>query len=296
MGTAAVEEIGLTHSSFFPANSSYDAFGSRFTWHPLLQTVPIRNATLAKGRIHHNSLGMRGPEQNPESLSGKALIALFGGSTTYDIALAEGRTWPDRLVALLGSDHYAVLNCGVPGYTTVENIIQTAFYETPYGLRPTCAVYFEGWNDVRNSHLATLDAAYADFHLPSQVDANESRRLSGPGLFVSPVFAVSARFIALAFDTVRPAVAEGEVSGEPDTRVESLFARNVETISAIDRQRGIKTIWIGQLLDPTRLTADAPDGWVVLVPPRRTWPLVQRLNRILEESAKQLGTHISFRA
>jgi hypothetical protein len=109
MGTAAVEEVGLTHSSFFPANSSYDAFGSRFTWHPLLQTVPIRNATLAKGRIHHNSLGMRGPEQKPESLSGKALIALFGGSTTYDIALAEGKTWPDRLVALLGSDHYTVL-------------------------------------------------------------------------------------------------------------------------------------------------------------------------------------------
>ena len=36
-----------------------------------------------------------------------------------------------------------------------------------------------GWNDSRSAHIANLDPGYADFHLPSQIDAEEARRVYG---------------------------------------------------------------------------------------------------------------------
>ena len=111
-------------------------------------------------------------------------MATFGGSTTYDIGAGEGDTWSDRLAdALEQGDRgrFFVVNHGVPGYTTVEHLIQTAFYQTKFGKSPRCAIYYVGWNDLRNAHIPDLDPAYADFHLPSQVDLAEGaagRRLA----------------------------------------------------------------------------------------------------------------------
>ena len=59
----------------------------------------------------------------------------------------------------------------MPGYTTVEHLIQTAFYQDKFGKPPRCAIYYVGWNDLRNAHIPDLDPGYADFHLPSQIDS-----------------------------------------------------------------------------------------------------------------------------
>ena len=79
----------------------------------------------------------------------------LGGSTTYDIGVPEGQKWSHFLEQKLGHE-YAVLNYGVPGYSAVENIIQTLFYMNAYNIIPRCAVYFLGWNDIRNAHLPHL--------------------------------------------------------------------------------------------------------------------------------------------
>ena len=82
----------------------------------------------------------------------------------------EGETWADRLQAALPSN-YAIANHGMDGFTSAENAIQTMFYERTKGVTPRCAIYFAGANDLRNAHIRNLDPAYADFHLPNQVDA-----------------------------------------------------------------------------------------------------------------------------
>ena len=161
----------------------------RFRWHALLQVVPLPSLQIVSPTglaISHTSEGTRGREPAPHSIEGRAIVAIYGGSTTYDIGVGEGDTWGDRLADTLGAARYAVVNNGVPGYTTVEHVIQTSFYQDKFGQKPHCAVYYVGWNDLRNAHIPHLDPAYADFHLPSQVDSLKVRKVGGADVTPSP--------------------------------------------------------------------------------------------------------------
>ena len=66
------------------------------------------------------------------------------------------------------------------------------------------------------------------------------------------------------------------------------FERNVRTISAINRDRGVKTLWIGPLLNRARLQGNDMYGWLPYVRDRDVWPLQQRINEILARTAKAL--------
>jgi hypothetical protein len=191
---------------------------------------------------------------------------------------------------MLGADRFAVINHGVPGYSTAENVIQTAFYERTHGVSPRCAVYFVGWNDLRNSHVRNLDPGYADFHLPVQIDNLEARRLRQSFVSFSPLLMVARYFLVRGVDTVRPIDRpSGLTSAAPDPRLEEIFVRNVRTISAINRQRGITTLWVGQVMDHRRMLAGERWGWVPFLPPEDMSPLVLRLNDLLKREAEALG-------
>ena len=191
---------------------------------------------------------------------------------------------------MLGADRFAVINHGVPGYSTVENVIQTAFYERTHGVSPRCAVYFVGWNDIRNSHVRNLDPGYADFHLPVQIDNLDARRLRQSYVSFSPLLMVARYLLVLGVDTARPIDRpSGLTSAAPDPRLEEIFVRNVRTISAINRQRGITTLWVGQVMDHRRMLAGERWGWVPFLRPEDMSPLVLRLNGLLKHEAEALG-------
>lgn len=284
LGTAYLYKVGLLGQTVFPVE---EEAGRRFRWHPLLQGVPIPSD--ADG-VHHNALCQRGRERTPQSLDGKSTIALFGGSTTYDVDGSEGETWGDRLEELLGADRVAVINHGVPGYSTAEHVIQTAFYERTHGVSPRCSIYYIGWNDLRNSHVRTLDPGYADFHLPGQIDNLEVRRLPQSYVSFSPLLRLARYLLVLGVDTARPADRRsGRIDPAPDPAMEEIYRRNVRTISAINRQRGIKTLWVGQVMDHRRLLAGEPWGWVPFLRPQDISPLILRLNDLLKHEAERLG-------
>ena len=283
LGTAYLYKLGVLDQTVFPLEGEAE---NRFRWHPLLQGVPIPSDA---DEIHHNALGQRGRERTPQSLDGKVTIALFGGSTTYDVAGGEGETWGDRLEELLGPD-VAVINHGVPGYSTAEHVIQTAFYERTHGVPPRCSIYYIGWNDLRNSHVAKLDSGYADFHLPGQIDNLQVRRLRRSYVSFSPLLMFARYFLVLGVDTLRPIDRpSGQTVAAPDPAMEEFFLSNVRTISAINRQRGIRTLWVGQVMDHRRLLAGEPWGWVPLLRPQDISPLVLRLNGLLKPQAEALG-------
>ena len=239
--------------------------------------------------MHHNALGQRGRERTPQSLDGKAMIALFGGSTTYDVAGSDGETWGDRLQEMLGAD-VAVINHGVPGYSTAEHVIQSAFYERSHGIEPRCSIYYIGWNDLRHSHVRNLDSGYADFHLPGQIDNLEARRLRQSYVSFSPTLMLARYLLVLGVDTVRPIDRPaGQTAAGPDPAMEEIYLRNVRTISAINRQRGIATLWVGQVMDHARLLSGEPWGWVPLLRPQDISPLILRLNGLLKRQAEALG-------
>ena len=267
---------------------------ARFLWHPLLQAVPAPGLafTSATGlAIRHSSQGTRGRDPDPARLAASGVVATFGGSATYDIGNGEGDTWPERLDAALRGDGLVVVNHGVPGYTTAEHVLQTAFYPEKFGKLPRCAVYFVGWNDLRNSHIPKLDAGYADFHMPSQVDSLKVRRVGGSNVTISPVLTVLTRLVSAEVDTVRYAkdpYALPPVAG-PDAAAATIFERNVRSISALNRARGTPTIWVGQVVNPDRLTGEGLYGWLPRVRDRDLPRLLRDSNALLQRTAKALG-------
>lgn len=289
MGSCLLQKVDGSGAVLLPNNAGAE---QRFRWHALLQAEPIPSLSIVTANgiaIHHTSQGTRGRELLPEEIATKPIVATYGGSSTYDVALGEGETWSDRLAQAIGPD-FAVVNNGVPGYTTVEHLIQTAFYPAKFGKMPRCAIYYVGWNDIRNAHLKDLDPAYADFHLPSQVDSLQTRRIGGAHLSVSPLLTILARLVGSQIDTVQYSWhLSGEVKGGSDPVLEADFVRNVHAISAINRERGVKTIWIGQLLNLARLTGDGQYGWFPYVRDKDVWPLQARFDEILRREAAALG-------
>lgn len=279
---------GLMNQTLLPENLRI--ISSQYQFHPLLQGRPTPNFRLVfpDGTLQHNSQGLRGAERIPTTLSRSVVVATLGGSSTYDIALLEGKTWPEALERKLGTK-YAVLNYGVPGYSTAEHIIQTIFYLNAYGLKPHCALYYVGWNDIRSAHIPTLDPAYADFHLLSQ---------SGNLLVRSPVV---ARISPVARITVRlfqswadglplPKGYSGHIpNNKSDERLENIFRSNLNTIATINRSRGIETIFVGQILNRAKLRDERTSVWFPLVRNSDVWPLQARFNTILAETAESTG-------
>ena len=66
-----------------------------------------------------------------------------------------------------------MINHGGVGYGTVQNLVQTAFYESTYGAKPRCALYYIGRADkgaqlglyeiARSTHATSLAKRVAAF-------------------------------------------------------------------------------------------------------------------------------------
>jgi lysophospholipase L1-like esterase len=285
--THFVAHKGLAAIDLLPANTAITIKDNRFKYHAALGVVPRENFKSSSGvAIQHNSKNMRGPEILSKPT--QTLINVYGGSTTYDIGVDQGQTWPEQLSKKLGA-HYIVANYGVPGYSTAEHVIQTAFYSDLLGRYPDCAVYYVGWNDIRNAHLPSLDAAYADFHLLSQFTNLNVRRSSDS---FSPFLRLSLALLGGyrdAFVPYPPLYLAMEPVSASDPKLENIFSKNIKTIITINNSHNIKTIFVGQLLNREQLVSDARYGWLPRVRDRDVWLLQERFNQILKHEANKAG-------
>ena len=261
---------------------------SRFEAHPLLQGVPIANyegKSPDGGIISHTSFGTRGPEPTQEDFAGKKLISAYGGSTTYDVFVSDEQTWPNQLSNLL-DDKAVIVNRGVPGYTTSENLIQTTFYDEVNGLTPSCALYYQGWNDSQGAYSPNLDPGYVSHHM-GQIGALE---VGKEGRF-SPLMTIlrSLTVFGPPSSPAEPSEVMPTPGTGPDPRLEEILRRNVQSIIAINSSRGTKSIFIGQVLNKSALTSDSYGGWIPLVREKDLIDMVARLNAVMKEEAARSG-------
>lgn len=289
LGLAFVPHYANQVGISLPGNLLPASKNSRFEAHPLLQGVPIPNYVGKSpdgGIISHTSFGTRGPEPSPEDFSTKKFISAYGGSTTYDVFVSDEQTWPNQLSLLL-QNKAVVVNRGVPGYTTSENLTQTLFYDQVNGLTPSCALYYEGWNDAQGAYLPDLDPGYADWHLPGQVGALE---VGTEGRF-SPLMTILRSLTA--FGPPASSVAASDSPTAPgtgaDPRLEEILRRNVQSIIALNTSRGTKSIFIGQVLNKAALTSETSDGWIPFVRDKDLIEMVARLNSVMKEEAARSG-------
>lgn len=235
-------------------------------YHPLLQSVPRPNyrytrrlriadvptakaagvdVAALRGReitFVHNSLGLRGKEPTADDLT-KDLIFVYGGSTTYDAAVTQGQTWVERLQSEL-QNRYTILNWGVDGYSTVEILLRTAFYQDMAGKKPVCAIYYIGWSDMDEDMVQHLNSAYPDFDLLGLAVHRDHIFLAQ----FSPLFLLANALAVRRFDSIPFAPEVAEPPGmDRDERLEALFAQNIKTIADINAARGIKTIFLRQM-------------------------------------------------
>jgi hypothetical protein len=284
IGSMALKAVNVVPATLMPSK-----IDRRFDWHILLQVVPRPAYAYAVGiDVRHNSLGLRGRERTAEELKKAKVVAIFGGSSTYDVGNPEGKTWPEQVERALGPE-FAVLNHGVPGFTSVQHLLQTAFYEDKHGVAPRCAVYYVGWNDIRNAHIANLDPAYADFYMPALADSLRTRRVDAHPFTFSPLINLVLRLVAMAVDTVPFAsVPAAPTRTGSDATLERYYESNIRAISAINRARGIRTVWISQILNREGLDNDAMYGGFPYVLNRHIWPLQERFNEVLRATAQSL--------
>jgi len=289
VGSLLLQRTGISTGNLFPT----DDLENPQKWHPLLQAVMKPNHQTPS--FHTNAEGIRGPDRDPAELASKVVVALFGGSSTHDFVSPDGQSWGDRLEQLLNASdltdkRFAVLNHGMGGYTTAEHVIQTAFYQTAYDVQPTCAIYYIGWNDLRNVRIAHLEPGYANFQVPNMVDTFAVRRLDIHELAASPALKILSRLAILALDTARPAVPlRSAADDDISPGFEQIYRQHIHTISSINKGRGVRTIWVGQLMNREMLTGDRFDPWIVFVRQREVWPLIKRLNDMVRAEALSLG-------
>lgn len=289
LGLAFVPHYANQVGISLPGNLLPASKNSRFEAHPLLQGAPIPNYVGKSpdgGIISHTSFGTRGPEPTAEDFATKKFISAYGGSTTYDVFVSDEQTWPNQLSLLL-NNKAVIVNRGVPGYTTSENLTQTLFYDQVNGLTPSCALYYEGWNDAQGAYLPDLDPGYADWHLPGQVGALE---VGTEGRF-SPLMTILRSLTA--FGPPASSVAASDSPTAPgtgaDPRLEEILRRNVQSIIALNTSRGTKSIFIGQVLNKAALTSETSDGWIPFVRDKDLIEMVARLNSVMKEEAARSG-------
>lgn len=129
-----------------------------FEIHPYLAGRPkssvkviSNNKTITTTR---NNTRWTGAEQDDQDL---IRVAVLGGSTVFGAGVTDEESWPRLLQEKLGKN-YAVINYGVPGYSTAENIIQMALIVPDK--KPHIVIFYEGWNDLRHYHEKDLGSDY----------------------------------------------------------------------------------------------------------------------------------------
>jgi lysophospholipase L1-like esterase len=261
-----------------------------FQSHPYLVGSLIKGATHQRENLlySHNSHGYRGAEFTKTKPERKIRIATLGGSTTYGVGVNNEETWPYQLAGFLGKD-FQVINMGVPGYSSAENLIQTALHLSDY--KPDLAVYFIGLNDLRNINVSNLESDYSDYHAPALYGAlglcnNEN------------VPALASLKMALILSQ-RVGLIEGcpnqEIKAKPkkhegvDSRALSLYGRNLRSIKALCDEQGIKVLFVPQVLLEEVLKTGNYNWWIPYVPISEMDDMMVAYNSTLKSVSEASG-------
>ena len=258
-----------------------------FERHPYLVGVPKPNFEVVM--IKHNGSGYRGPEASKLKRPGSKRIVALGGSSTYGTGVGDASTWPALLQRDLGQGA-EVINLGVPGYTSVENLIQTALLISD--LEPDIAIYYEGWNDLRSAHVKDLKPDYSNYH-PRALFSSLSLSPTPPFDRSALMYFLRSRFFSSSWqDPVSIFTLEAGPSAltdQIDLRALALYERNLRSIVALDRSMGIAPVFVPQVLNWAELTDDRPYGWIPFIKDKEIRKVIDEYNSTMQQVATDLN-------
>jgi len=132
--------------------------------HPYLLSVPRPNGSW--GYYEVNSLGYRGPEFNYSKPSNTFRVVALGGSTTWGYAVDNAHTYPRELERALnhdGSARFEVINAGMPGHNSAENLIK--LHLRVLDLEPDMIIIYQAYNDLKANGPNGCQRDYSHYRL-----------------------------------------------------------------------------------------------------------------------------------
>jgi len=258
-----------------------------FERHPYLVGIPKPNFQV--DFIKHNASGYRGPEVATPKSDGVIRIVTLGGSTTYGTGVAETSTWPSILQGKLG-EGFEVVNLGVPGYASVENLIQTALWLSDF--QPDIAIYYEGWNDLRSAHIKNLKPDYSNYHPRALIQSLNLTPRAPHDRSATMHFLRDSLFSSAWQDPVAQINVEAgpfALTDQIDARALSLYERDLRSIVALNRSMGIKPVFIPQVLNYAQLTSDDRYGWIPFLKDKDIRRVLAEYNKTMKGVATDLN-------
>lgn len=241
---------------------------SMLTFHPTLGII-------GRAGFHNDTytINEQGWRVSPAAVAARPTVLVVGGSTSFGYRASDAETWPAQLAEAASVN---VINLGMPGYTSAEHVVQTAFYVPDF--EADCALYYVGWNDLQMLGMTNLDASYSEYHM--RVQYGELGAAPSPFKIVRPSQWERSAIVLQAASVVRALVRErtallNEEIFEP--RLEgartdavtpealAIFERNMHQVAAMNKARGLRTIFIPQVLNASAWTSERPHSWIPLV-------------------------------
>ena len=295
LALALAAEVGLR---VFAASRGIDAQAALELAHPeggLYVPHPYMGYTLrhVPGSADRNKDGMRGPEVERHKPAGVVRILCLGGSTTWGSGLEADEAYPARLEALLAASgtngsgrRYEVLNCGVPGYSTAESLIDLEL--RLFEFEPDAIVIYHGVNDARLVQARGFEPDYSHMRVAwreprlsalSQwlwVHSYAYAWLARAGGFGPKSIRLEDLIYVEGYDELYVPAGGGAAGAEGV----AAFVRNIASMVALARARGVEVLLT---TFPMRGGPDAKvDG-------QNFAPTVGAMNRALVEYARAQG-------
>ena len=257
-----------------------------FEIHPFLAGRPRSNIAIRQGNksIRTTDLHTRwtGASQDDDKL---IKIAILGGSTAFGTRVSDEESWPALLQEKLGK-RFAVINYGVPGYSTAEAIIQMALVVPDK--QPQIVIFYEGWNDIRNYHEKELGADYY---------------AHGMGLYGNLSIPMLKNNYSNSFATIwlidwiinavkNPSESKDDIFSDPDPFVDKIYLRNLKTLRLLTDEINAFGIFIPQVLNYSRFQSkEGADGWSKHILNKSMPFLMERFNSHMEGLCAQKNSN-----
>lgn len=184
----------------------------------------------------------------PENDSNLIKIAVVGGSTTFCTSVTDKDSWPAILQAKLGNK-FSVINYGVPGYSTVDAIIQLALIIPEE--KPDFIIFYEGWNDIYLYHSPDLTPDYYIQGIGLQ-DVLEVPRYREQTLLeklndISAIVRISSKIKSKLSVPIKthPCIKYDS----PDPLVDRLYIRNLKTMKILSENIAEYTLFVPQVMN-----------------------------------------------
>ena len=199
-----------------------------------------------------------GAHPNDENL---IRVGVFGGSTTFGTEVTDKDSWPALLQQKLGNK-YAVINFGVPGYSTAENIIQMALIAPEK--HPHIVIFYEGWNDIRNYHEKKLGVDYfshgisqnRNLGLSSLYSQAEGHLFNDNYAFFWVINKIKNKIKGWESKEQKHKIDSINLFETPDKFVDSIYSRNLRTLKLLAKNINAYPIFIPQILNYQKFDSD----------------------------------------